>query len=215
MTKVLLPVIGLMLVVSARTVSATLVELGPYETEEIPASPYVFEQSSGGFGYRLAISPNPSAVPANNVPVFTLVNTSGNPFGQIVSFSITIGDTSYHFDHLGVLPSDQPVFTTDQGGNGAYAMSTPDHADGGILSDAILFEGFSGFDPGDEFFFQSDIDIDGAGVPGSQEDFTTVMWNNGAAPNAAIVVAFAPEPSSILLGVIGVLTMLAGRKRPE
>jgi len=188
--------------------NAALVQLGPDMVPENPVSPYIFSKAAiGGYGYELEISPNPEPDWEWHVPIFTLTNTSTNALAKITSFKFTIGDTDFNFDHLGVAGRDPlGTFSTDLNSDGSYASSSPDNEDNAVRSDFILYSGFTGFDNGDVFTFWADVDIDTVVYPGSPEDFRTVFWNNGEAPNSEITVTFVPEPATLsLLGLGGLL----------
>jgi len=203
--KRLILLLAMVLVVSVSELTEASITLGPTTVPEFPSGPpYIFTDSSGGCGYELKISPNPTY--GENVPVFTLTNTSTNPLAKLTSLLFTIGDTTRNFDHLGKGgPVDPiPAFSADLNSDGSYFNSTPDNQDNAIRSEYIFFQ-FSGFDNGDAFTFVADVDLDGAVTPGSTEKFTEVFWNNRQAPNSDITVGFAviPAPGAVILGTIG------------
>ena len=197
----------------AGVANAVLIQLGPDTVPDSPSgSPYVFSNSSGGYGYELEIKPNPVAEWEWHVPIFTLTNSSTNGWTHIASFKFTIGDTEFNFDHLGVAGRDPlGAFSTDLNNDGSFASSLPDNQDNSLRSDFILYSGFTGFDKGDVFTFMSDVDLDGLRQPGSTEDFRTVFWNNGETLNSEITVTFIPEPATICL--LGLGGLLLRRKR--
>ena len=196
-------------------VANAVLTIGPDPVPDSPSGPpYVFSNSSGGYGYELEIIPNPARGPLEswNLPVFTLTNTSTNPFAKITSFKFTIGDIDFNFDHLGTAVDPPPAFSTDLNNDGSYASSTPDTQDNSLRSDFLLYSGFTGFDKGDVFTFMTDVDLDGS-VYGSIEDFRTVFWNNGNALNSEITVTFIPEPATIALLGLGALSLLRRKRR--
>jgi hypothetical protein len=173
------------------------------------APPYVFTNAGDGYGYELQMMTNTTPGWTWHVPVFTLTNTSTNAWAKVTSLEITVGDTQYNFDHLGVLTRKPvgdlpPRFTSDLNSDGSYFNQLPDYQDAVLRSDFIHFD-FSGFDNGDVFTFISDIDVDGPGI-GSVEDLRTILWNNGQYPNSEITVTFAtiPAPGAVFLGTLGV-----------
>jgi len=197
----------LALLFAASAIGDPMVQIGPDTVPDlaIASGPFVFSNTVNGYGYQLQIASNPTPGWEWHVPVFTLTNTSTNPWADILSFKFTIGDTAYNFDHLGVEGRDPlPSFTTDLNGDGAYGWSTPDHVDASVRSDDVQFLQFTGFDPGDVFTYMSDIDADSAGSGiGTVEDFRNVFWNNGASPNSEITVTFVPVPGAALLAILG------------
>jgi hypothetical protein len=206
--KALITPLLLALLFTGSAIADPTVQLGPDTVPDIPVGPgpFVFSNAIGGYGYQLQIASNPTSGWEWHVPVFTLTNTSTNPWADILSFRFTIGDTAYNFDHLGVQNRDPlPSFTTDLNADGAYGWATPDHVDASVRSDDVQFLQFTGFDPGDVFTFMSDIDADsiGGGV-GTVEDFRNVFWNNGDNPNSEITVTYAvPAPGTIVLAILG------------
>ena len=113
-----------------------------------------------------------------NVPTFELINTSDS--ANIESFSMTIGDTSRNFD-----------FATVTGSTGiTFMQNGPDTVDDGVRSNLVDFTFSSGFAPGSTFSFDADLDVDNSNTA---EDYRSVMFNNGGAPNSIIEVEFFGE----------------------
>ena len=204
------------LVLAVGSSEATYV-IGPDPISDNPAVPHVFSKSADGYGYSLSIQANPVPDFEWHVPLFLITNTSTNAHADILSFTITIGDTGYNFDHLGVTGRDAlGAFSTDLNSDGVFSSSTPDNQDGAVREDFLSYSGFSGFDIGDAFTFMADIDIDGAVYPGSVEDFRTIFNNNGATtPNTEVTVVFStlPEPATLCLLAVGAGLMRLRRRR--
>jgi hypothetical protein len=123
--------------------------------------------------------------------IFRLTNTSSS--AQITGFSATIGDTSKNFD----LVSNVGAFT-DTGATLAWTLINPDMQQDNVRSDIVDWS-FTGFDPGDRFDFNADIDDDTLG--NTNELFDQVLFNNGALPNSVISVQFTDG------GVVGSVNM--------
>lgn len=116
-----------------------------------------------------------------SVGIFRLTNTS--PSAEITGFSATIGDASKNFD----LVNNINAFT-DPGFDLAWTLNSPDMLQDNIRSDVVNWS-LTGFDPGDRFDFNVDIDDDVLG--NTSELFDQVLFNNGASPNSVITVWFA------------------------
>ena len=137
---------------------------------------------AGPIGFNLTINGN------TNVPTFTLTNQSTT--AQITDYSVTIGNTDFNFD--GVTAQS---FTT---GSGTATLVTPDASDsGGIRADLIDFN-FTGFDAGEVFQHNGDVDVDNSNTI---QDYRTTMFNNGAALNSVITVGFIDD------GIVGELVL--------
>lgn len=126
-------------------------------------------------GYRLTIE-RQTGPETFNVPSFTLVNESSAGI-EITAFDFTIGDTTKNFDQ-GL------VITLGFG----EILLTPDRLNDSVRSDIISWT-FTGIPAGADFTFQADVDDDTIG--NAVEDFRTVFFNNGAASNSTITVAFS------------------------
>ena len=157
------------------------------------------------------ISIGPGDVQNNwNVPKLTLENlsTAGE---TIAALSISIGAPGYVYDFvasLGSNPAGRPVNVATEAATGATLVAG-DRVNG-TGSVTTLSWSFAHFAPGERLVFEVDLDrADGTATV----DARTIWFNNGAAPNAAIVVTFtsgatstvtmpdAPgNPSSVLLG---------------
>lgn len=101
-------------------------------------------------------------------------------------FTFTIGDLSYNFD--AVTLGENPA-------GGTATSKSPDAVNNVIRSDFIALD-FTGFDSSESAEFFAEIDRDGA--PNSSEDYMTVFFNNGAAPNS-IATAFFSNGHSLSL----------------
>ncbi|MEM8913598.1 MAG: hypothetical protein AAGC97_17705, partial [Planctomycetota bacterium] len=91
------------------------------------------------------------------------------------------GDLGFNFDFVSGFAS-----LVDTGDPIVPAIAIGDTAQDGIRTDDVSLQ-FSGFGQNDRFQFQVDIDLDSSNTA---EDFRTVYFNNGVAPNARITVTF-------------------------
>ena len=131
-------------------------------------------------GFSLSIN-DPVFNPANgnlNVPDFQLENTSEPGSGlQISDFTLTIGDTNFNFDFVRI----QTAFN-DPGNDLGFTLNTVGTSNNGIGDDVLDYD-FTGFDSGDIFRFEVDVDPD-SGSP--SQDFRAVLF-----PNAVLDVTFS------------------------
>jgi len=111
-----------------------------------------------------------------NVPDFQLVNTSSSGI-QITDFSMTIGDTDFNFDFVRI----QTAFN-DPGADLTYALDTVGLVNDGVGEDVLEYS-FTGFDGGDIFRFEVDVDPD---VGSPSQDFREALF-----PLAQITVGFS------------------------
>jgi len=111
---------------------------------------------------------------ANNVPDFTLSNTSTT--ANITKLNITIGDPRFLYDFV---RSEEAV--SDVGNALEATLNSPDRKNDNQGLDEIDY-GFSGFSPGDVFQFEADIDQDNGS---SSADYQDVLF-----PNAVVTVTF-------------------------
>lgn len=105
-------------------------------------------------GYSLSIN-DPvfnSVSGINNVPDFTLENISMSAV-QITDFNLTIGAAATHFYDFVRL---QSVFN-DPSGDLVFTLNSPELINDSIGDPAIDYD-FTGFDPGDIFQFEVDVD---------------------------------------------------------
>lgn len=124
-------------------------------------------------GYKFTISDSNL-----NAPFLTLENTSSPGIG-LIGFQFTIGDTDFNFDRA--------TNENDFGNNITATLLSPDDPDDNTRSDLVDYS-FSGFDAGDKFEFQADVDKDDVN---SVEDFREIFYNNSPAPNSEITVTFS------------------------
>ncbi|MEM8981107.1 MAG: hypothetical protein AAGD04_16645 [Pseudomonadota bacterium] len=119
-------------------------------------------------GFKLSINdPVFNSTSGNfNVPDFQLENTSDSG-QQITNFSLSIGDTSYNFDFVRI----QTVFN-DPGADLNYTLETVGLTNNGIGDDELRYS-FTGFDAGDIFRFEVDVDPD-SGAP--SQDFRDILF---------------------------------------
>lgn len=108
---------------------------------------------------------------------FRLENISEWPGVQITSFNLTIGDTSFMYDFI----RSESAFN-DPGNDLVPFLNSPDFVNDQIGSDEIDYD-FLGFDPGDIFQFEADIDRDDGSFPA---DYREVLF-----PNAVLTVGFS------------------------
>ena len=131
---------------------------------------------AGFVGYSLTIS-NSSANGAN-VPEFSLTNDAAST-ETITGFQFTIGQTNRNFDSANVIGGSDPSIVS--------MLQSPDTLNGFARSDVIDYR-FLNFSAGRTFAFNTDLDIDNQN---SVENFRSVFFNNGAAPNSVITVDFS------------------------
>ncbi|MEM6488440.1 MAG: hypothetical protein AAF677_09275 [Pseudomonadota bacterium] len=131
--------------------------------------------------WRLTVDGSGSRIPGTpNVPMFTLENLGE---GTLVAFEITIGDTDFNFD--GVTALSGPV-----GGTASIALGDASiFGTGTAVFDTIRLA-FTGFDSGEQARFGLDVDADNGAV---QQDYRTVLFNNGAADNAIATAFFQTQ----------------------
>jgi len=127
------------------------------------------------YGFRLSIN-DPvfnSANGNNNVPDFELENISDPGSGrQITDFTLTIGDTSFNFDFVRI----EAIFR-DPLGDLNSTLNTVGRTNDHVGEDVLDYD-FTGFDPGDIFRFEVDVDPD-SGSP--SQDFRNVLFQGGIA----------------------------------
>jgi len=129
-------------------------------------------------GFTLSIN-DPVFNSANgnlNVPDFQLENTSQSGIA-ITDFNLTIGDPSFNFDFVRI----QTAFV-DQNADLTYTLNTVGLSNNGVGDDVLDYD-FTGFDVGDIFRFEVDVDPD-SGSP--SQDFRAVLF-----PNAVANVTFS------------------------
>jgi len=137
--------------------------------------------------WTLALGPGPGLFGWDE-PTFTLANTS-TAGETITDLSITIGDTSYHFDAVGAAhPSEALVGAT---------LLSPDRSQsvgfGSAGRSDTLAWSFASFDAGESFTFSVDLDLDGSFF-GSWTDARAVLFNNDfpfGDPNAVVSASFS------------------------
>ena len=131
------------------------------------------------FGYELSIN-DPIFNSANgnlNVPDFQLENISDSGTGiGITDFNLTIGNTRFNYDFVRI----QNV-TNDPGSDLNFTLNNVFFSNNGIGEDFIDYD-FTGFDAGDIFQFEVDVDPDSGSPP---QDFRQVLF-----PTAVVAVTF-------------------------
>ena len=146
-------------------------------------------------GYTLDIN-NPvfnTANRVNNVPDFRLTNTSDT--ASITAFSLTIGDNNFHYDFV----RSQSAFT-DTGATLNFTLNNPDFTNDHV-GDGLIDYVFSGFDPGDAFQFEADVDPH---VGDIVQGYRNILF-----PNALVTVSFS-DGNSLSQNLAPADTGLAG-----
>lgn len=141
-------------------------------------------------GFDLTIDGSASSViGSTNVPVLTLVNTGDH---ALIGFSLTIGDPAFNFD--GLVDLVVPVGVT------ALVIEGDDNINGidGVNTDRVALT-FDSLQPGQSASFALDVDSD-AGV--FQQDYRTILFNNGAAENALAEATFASASGPTTLALV-------------
>ena len=173
------------------------------------------------FGYTLRIGPTPGILDPFDEPRISLDNDSTNV--KIVDFMMTIGDTDFNFDWaVGESFSGIGGFTS--------SLITPDtNGSGGVRSDETHYT-FTGFSAGETFSFKTDIDQDSinndnyyrfiffdvGGSDAGDNSLITVQFSDGTIlsgqlpdypsfQNGYVFSQFVPEPSTLILAVLGLL----------
>lgn len=124
-------------------------------------------------GYTLVISSNA------NVPTLQLTNNA-DPSITLTGVTLTIGNTAYNYD---------AAYNEVVGATGiAFTRLSPDNIDSGSARADFVQYSFTGFDAGETFQFDVDVDIDSANTT---EDYRVILFNNGTAPNAQLTVNFS------------------------
>ncbi len=99
----------------------------------------------------------------------------------ITAVSVTIGDTAYNYD------ASNGSFSL---GSGSFVLADPDSVDDALRSDVLSYT-FTGFDPGERFVAGVDIDPDSGNS--SCCTLAGVLFNNGDAANAEVMVSFTND----------------------
>lgn len=118
-------------------------------------------------------------------PFFNFDNTS-SAGEQITGLTVTVGDTSKNFDG-----------STNQTHNiGGFTLNSPDTNNGGGVRSNFVQYTFTGFDAGEFFNFQADLDPDSFDNP--NQNFRTILFNNGGNPNSVVTVSFSNGEDLVL-----------------
>jgi hypothetical protein len=115
------------------------------------------------------------------VSIFRVENLS-TASEELTSLTVFIGDTDWNFDIVGNFTSMQ-----DTGAPLTPALIEGDMAQDLIRVDQLQID-FTGFEVGDRFQFDADLDEDAIGNTSS--DFRTIYWNNDPANNAVITLFY-------------------------
>jgi hypothetical protein len=138
-----------------------------------------FASRASVIGYSLSVGPGGGG---NNTPRLILTNTSDS--AGISRFVFTIGDSDYNFDIVAPVGGETTPGV-------APTLVTPDGVNDGIRSQ-FLEVSFTGLVPTRQASFATDVD---AGTSNITLDFTTIFFNNGALPNASVLVEFGSAGS--------------------
>jgi len=182
-------------------------------------------------GYELTINdPVFNSASGNlNVPDFQLTNTSTDGV-QITDFQMTIGNTAFNYDFVRI----QSAFV-DPANDLTFSLNSVGTTNNGVGDDTLLYS-FLGFDPGDVFRFEIDVDPDSGGPSVDYRDalfpaaIASITFSDGTTlsngfgsgdPSSASqnfgqsVLAPVPLPGGLpLMGLAGLLSFLLLRKRP-
>ena len=113
-----------------------------------------------------------------------VIEIANDGFAAIKEFKMTIA-TGF-FD--GPIPLKDERSRTKAPEGGSFTLLDPDFDHGGGTRAKTIHCEFDGFDPGERFRF--DVDLDKAGSA-SYADARRMLFNNGAAANAAVFARFA------------------------
>lgn len=120
-------------------------------------------------GFDLTISGD------DNVPTFNLTNTS--TAADLTSFAFTIGDTSRNFDEIYTI--------TTSAGTSSLTFGSTNQS--GARTDSFEIS-FTGLGVSQTASWDVDVDRDSSNTV---ENFASVFFNNGAAPNSVVTVGFS------------------------
>lgn len=182
-------------------------------------------------GYELTVN-DPIYNSANgnlNVPDFQLTNTSQTG-AQITNFELSIGNTAFNYDFVRI----QNAFV-DPGNDLSFSLNSVGTTNDGVGDDTLLYS-FLGFDPGDVFRFEVDVDPDTGGPVADYRtalfptatalvtfedgsvlstDFSSADPNSTSLTLAESVIAPVPLPGGLpLMGIAGLIGFVVLRKRP-
>ena len=133
-----------------------------------------FSFNAAPVGFSLAITGGFSAGDGN---VLRLTGTNTSTDAELVSLTITVGNTVYNFDGVfGVLTDAGVVLTSDQ-----------IEGDGGLRFDQVDAT-LTGATAGRSFSWLMDLDIDDANTV---ENYRSVLFNNGVGANAVVTATFS------------------------
>lgn len=126
-------------------------------------------------GFELTISPQIGGSQGNNVPTLELTNTS--TAADLTSFAMTIGDTTRNFDEIYTITTSA----------GSSSLTFGDTVQSGTRTDSFEIS-FTGLGVSQTATWDVDVDIDSSNTI---ENFATVFFNNGTAPNSIVTVGFS------------------------